>query len=268
MTTYGFIGCGNMGGALACAVSRMTDPANVYLANRTQAKAEALAAELHANATTNEMIARECDCIFLGVKPQMMEEMLRGIRPFLRERSTPPVLVTMAAALTIADIRRMVDADCHIIRIMPNTPVSVGEGVILYTCDESVTDDEKRSLLEVLSDAGMCVPMPEKLIDAGSALSGCGPAFAQMFIEGLADGAVACGVPRTDATRLAAQMLLGSAKLTIESGKSPGTLKEEVCSPGGTTIQGVRVLEERAFGGAAMDAVIASYEKTLAMKTK
>lgn len=268
MTTYGFIGCGNMGGALARAVCRRTDPKGVYLANRSREKAETLAKELGANVSSNETIARECDCIFLGVKPQMMEEMLCGIRPFLKERSTPPVLVTMAAALAIGDIRRMADADCHIIRIMPNTPVSVGEGVILYTCDAAVTDDEKRSLLDVLSDAGMCVSMPEKLIDAGSALSGCGPAFAQMFIEGLADGAVACGVPRADATRLAAQMLLGSAKLTIESGKAPGALKEDVCSPGGTTIQGVRVLEERAFGGAAMDAVIAAYEKTIRLKTK
>ncbi len=268
MTTHGFIGCGNMGGALARALCRVTDPTNVYLANRSREKAETLSKELGANVSANETIARECDCIFLGVKPQMMEEMLRGIRPFLRERSTPPVLVTMAAALAIGDIRRMADADCHIIRIMPNTPVSVGEGVILYACDEAVTEAEKRDFLHILKDAGMLVPMPEKLIDAGSALSGCGPAFAQMFIEGLADGAVACGVPRADATRLAAQMLLGSAKLTIESGKSPGTLKEEVCSPGGTTIQGVRVLEERAFGGAAMDAVIASYEKTLALKSK
>ena len=267
MKTYGFIGCGNMGGALARAVCRVTDPKNVYLANRSKDKADALAKELGASVSTNEEIAKACDCIFLGVKPQMMAEMLSSIRSVLDKRSTPPVLVTMAAALSIEDIRAMAGTG-HIIRIMPNTPVSVGEGVILYACEDTVADDEKRDFLHVLQDAGLLVDMPEKLIDAGSALSGCGPAFAQMFIGALADGAVACGVPRADATKLAAQMLLGSAKLTLVSGKDPGALKEAVCSPGGTTIEGVRVLEERAFCGAAMDAVIAAYDKTLALKQK
>ena len=109
-------------------------------------------------------------------------------------------------------------------------------------------------------------PLPEKLIDAGSAVSGCGPAFVDLFIEALADGGVACGLPRAAAQEYAAQMVLGSARLVLESGKHPGALKDAVCSPGGTTIQGVRTLEEAGFRGAVMDAVIAAYEKNFDLK--
>lgn len=266
---YGFIGCGNMGGAIARAVSKTVPGSDIYLANRTVAKAKALAEELKANASDNLDIARNCDYIFLGVKPQMMAEVLSDISEFLKLRDPGSfVLITMAAALSIADIRSMAGCDCKVLRIMPNTPVSIGEGVVLYAYDSTLEKETVNEIIRALSEAGECVLLPEKLIDAGSAVAGCGPAFAQLFIEALADGGVACGLPRMEATLLAAKMLKGSAALTLTSGSTPGELKDQVCSPGGSTIQGVRVLEERGFRGAAMDAVIAAYDKTLDMKKK
>ena len=189
---YGFIGCGNMGGAVARAVCKGAGAGEVLLANRTVAKAEALAAELGCQVGDNARVARECSYIFLGVKPQMMEDMLDGIADILSERQPPFVLVTMAAGLSMARIRQMAGDAYPIIRIMPNTPVAVGAGMVQY-CAKDVE--------------------PEQL----------------------------------------------------ESGSHPGVLKDAVCSPGGSTVQGVRVLEERAFRGAVMDAVLAAFAKTREM---
>ncbi len=266
MEKYGFIGCGNMGGALCEAVGQRIDAKNIYISNRTHEKAVAMAERLGAFATDNRTIAKECDVIFLGVKPQMMEGMLADISDELSKRETKPVLVTMAAALTIEKIRTMAGGSYPVIRIMPNTPAAVGAGVIIFSVDEMVSPEAANEVKEVLSEAGLLVELPESQIDAASAVAGCGPAFVDMFIESLADGGVACGLPRAVATKLAAKMVEGSGKLALESGKTPGALREAVCSPGGTTIEGVRTLEEYSFRAAAMDAVIAAYEKTLKMK--
>ena len=261
---YGFIGCGNMGGAVARAVCRGVGPENVVLANRTQAKAEALAEALGCRAATNDVVAQDCDVIFLGVKPQMMADMLAGIAPILAKRSGRFVLVTMAAGLSMARVREMAGGAYPIIRIMPNTPASVGEGMIQY-CSANVTAEEEAAFCRLMAPAGRLDAVAEGMIDAASCVSGCGPAWVYQFIEALADGGVACGLPRAKAQEYAAQMVLGSAKLVLESGKHPGALKDAVCSPGGSTIQGVRVLEEHGLRGAVMDAVLAAYDKTKEM---
>ena len=261
---YGFIGCGNMGGAVARAVCRGVGPENVVLANRTQAKAEALAEALGCRAATNDVVAQDCDVIFLGVKPQMMADMLAGIAPILAKRSGRFVLVTMAAGLSMARVREMAGGAYPIIRIMPNTPASVGEGMIQY-CSANVTAEEEAAFCQLMAPAGRLDAVAEGMIDAASCVSGCGPAWVYQFIEALADGGVACGLPRAKAQEYAAQMVLGSAKLVLESGKHPGALKDAVCSPGGSTIQGVRVLEEHGLRGAVMDAVLAAYDKTKEM---
>ena len=264
LNTIGFLGCGNMGGAIARAVCKAADPQNVWLANRTAAKAEALAAELGCNTTINDEVAGRCDLIFLAVKPQMMEELLAPLRFTLAERPGRFVLCSMAAGLSIARIQEMAGGDCPVIRIMPNTPASVGAGMIQY-CTSNVTAEEEAEFLKLMAPAGRLDAVPESLIDAASCVSGCGPAWVYQFIEALADGGVACGLPRAKAQEYAAQMVLGSAKLVLESGQHPGALKDAVCSPGGSTIQGVRVLEEKGLRGAVMDAVIASYNKTTEM---
>ena len=266
MATYGFIGTGSMGGAVAKAAAKAVGGGNLFLANRTPAKAEALAAELGGRACDNGTAARQ-DYIFLGVKPQMMAGMLEGIRPVLRERMEKGetfTLVTMAASLTIEKIREMAGVEAPTVRIMPNLPVSIGKGVILYTA--SGAEKTLPELLGALSPAGMLLPVEERLIDAGSAVAGCGPAFACLFIEALADGGVACGLPQVQAQTLALQMLAGTAELLLQTGQHPAALKDAVCSPGGTTIAGVHALEKGGFRAAAFDAVKAAYDKTLAMK--
>lgn len=263
---FGFIGTGNMGGAFARAVSRTVDGSQLLLANRSPEKARLLAEELHARFADNSAVAWQADYIFLGVKPQMMKDLLDEIASLLAERKDRFILVTMAAGLTVRKIRELAGGEYPVIRIMPNTPVSVGEGMTLYACSPDVTPEETHLFLTACAGAGRFSLLPEHLMDAGSAVSGCGPAFADLFLEALADGGVACGLPRTQALEFAAQMLAGAAKLVLESGRHPGALKDAVCSPGGTTIQGVRKLEETGFRGSVMNAVIAAYDKTLELQ--
>lgn len=265
MATFGFIGTGNMGGALAKAVCATIPADEVFLSNRTMEKARSLAGLLGCGVAESDAIARSADFIFLGVKPQMMAGLLEELSPVFSNRETRFILVTMAAGLSIADIRRMAGGDYPVIRIMPNTPSSIGEGMILYTCASDVTPEEEAVFLDSLAGAGRFAQLPEHLIDAGSAVSGCGPAFADLFIEALADGGVACGLPRATALELAAQMLSGSARLMLETGSHPGVLKDAVCSPGGSTIMGVKALEDGGFRAAVMNAVFAAYEKTKAL---
>lgn len=264
--TYGFIGSGNMGGALARAAARAVEPQSILLANRTLSKAEALAQEIGARVAENETIARSCDCIFLGVKPQMMASLLETLRPILAQRETAPLLISMAAGLNIADIQTMAGQAYPTVRIMPNTPCAVGEGLTLYACSDNVTEVAKEAFLRVMSCTGAMEPLEEKLIDAGSAVAGCGGAYVCLFLEALADGAVLCGLPRDKAQRYAAQMLKGNAVLALRSGQHTGAMKDAICSPGGTTIAGVRALEEGGFRAAAMNAVIAAYERTMKLK--
>ena len=232
MDTIGFLGCGNMGGAIARAVCKAVDPKKVFLANRTAAKAQALAKELGCKTATNAEVAGDCGLIFLAVKPQMMEALLQPLKFTFDERPSRFVLCSMAAGLSIARIQELAGEDFPVIRIMPNTPASVGEGMIQY-CSSNVTAEEEEAFLKIMAPAGRLDAVPESLIDAASCVSGCGPAWVYQFIEALADGGVACGLPRAKAQEYAAQMVLGSAKLVLESGKHPGELKDAVCSPGG-----------------------------------
>ena len=263
----GFIGTGNMGSAVARAVEKSRGGGRILLANRTPAKAEVLAAELGCAVGSNQQVARQCRLIFLGVKPQMMAGVLGGLAPVLGQRTDPFILVTMAAGLTCRRIQELAGVECPVIRIMPNTPVAIGRGVV-QVCSLDVSGEALADFMELMAPAGLVDQVDESLMDAASAVSGCGPAFAYLFLEALADGGVACGLPRDKALRYAGQMLSGAAEMVLESGKHPGRLKDEVCSPGGTTIQGVRALEEGGVRAAAMNAVIAAYEKTLTLSGK
>lgn len=258
---YGFIGTGVMGGAIARALRKQVDGREILLADVLPEKAKALALELDCQTGSNEEAAA-CDFIVLGVKPQMLLEVLLPLRGILQKRSTPFVIVSMVAAIDIASILKMIDREAPVIRIMPNTPVAIGQGMILYTL-YNVSDTIRDTFLNDMKASGVMDEIPEKLIDAASCVSGCGPAWVFQMIEALSDGGVACGLPRKKALLYAAQMVKGSADLLLQSGKHPGELKDAVCSPGGTTIQGVRVLEEKGFRGAITDAVIAAHQKTI-----
>lgn len=260
MPILGFIGTGNMGSALARAAARQPQT-RLLLANRHPEKAQTLAEEIGGQVADNLAVAAAADYIFLGVKPQMMEGLLAEIAPVLAGRRERFVLVSMAAALSIERLQAMAGGDYPILRIMPNTPVSIGEGMTLYCSGEGVEAEEVSEFLDLMQAAGRFSRLDEKLMDAGASVAGCGPAFVDLFLEALADGGVACGLPRAKALEFAAQMTLGAAKLILESGRHPGELKDAVCSPGGTTIQGVRALEEGGFRAAVINAVIAAYEK-------
>lgn len=259
---FGFIGTGNMGAALARALRKTVPGHEVLLSNRTAIKAQTLAAELNCRTADNKTVAGQAKFIFLGVKPQMMQEMLDGIKETLSARTDRFVLVTMAAGIKIDSIKEMLGAKYPVIRIMPNTPVAIGEGVVLYSASEDVFMDEITDFSNCMRNVGILDRLDENLIDAACAVSGCGPAFVYMFAQALADGAVECGLPRAKAARYAAQTLIGSARLILETEKHPEQLKDEVCSPGGTTIAGVHALEKDGFRGAVMDAVKSAFDKT------
>ena len=256
--TFSFIGTGNMGSALARAAAKTLPGERILLSNRTPAKAEALARELGCAAGAVGQAAEEADYILLGVKPQMMAGLLAEIAPVLAARRDRFVLVTMAAGLTMGRIAELAGGDWPVIRIMPNTPCAVGAGVLLYDANSLVTDRELETFTRAMAGAGVLDRLDEGLIDAGSAVAGCGPAFACLFIEALADGGVACGLPRQKALLYAAQMLAGTARLMLETGAHPGAMKDAVCSPGGSTIAGVCALERGGLRAAAMDAVLSA----------
>lgn len=251
---FGFIGVGNMGGAVAAAVCKSVGADKVLLCNRTAAKAETLAQAMGCRVADNQTAAATCRYLFLGVKPQNMGDLLAELRPVLQEKK--PVLVSMAAGLTAKQIEEMAGGEIAVLRIMPNTPVAIGCGVIMYCKNDLLTEADEQTLVQALSPAGIVDPLEERLMDAGSALCGCSPAFTDLYLEAMADGAVACGIPRAKALKYAAAAVAGAARLALETEKHPGALKDAVCSPGGSTIQGVRTLENRAFRGAVMEAVI------------
>ena len=253
---YGFIGCGNMGGALARALALSTTD---FAITDRSGKAIALAAEIPCGYLSAAEIAENCESIFLGVKPHMMKDVLAPLQPVLAEKK--PLLITMAAGLTMAQIEEFAGCEIPVIRIMPNTPVSIGKGVIQYCANDLVTREMLNDFLRDLRHAGVLDPLEERLIDAGSAISGSGPAYVYMFIEALADGAVACGIPRAKAMEYAAATVIGAGEMVLATGQHPGALKDAVCSPGGSTIAGIRALENHGFRAAAMEAVIATYNR-------
>lgn len=261
MLKVGFIGAGNMGFALAKAVKSCGLEMEIFISSRTKEKAAAAAKKIGAVATNNKTVAAECDVIFLAVKPNVISAVAEEIKDFLSSRNDF-LFVTMAAGVSMDKISSYLGFDCPIIRIMPNTPVSIGEGMTLWCVNEHVSAEQKSTFEKLLEKSGVTDEIKESLIDAGSAVSGCGPAFVYIFAEALADGAVECGLPRDKAIEYAAQTLVGAAKMVTESGEHPEKLKDAVCSPGGSTIAGVHALEDGAFRACAMNAVKASFDKT------
>lgn len=259
---FGFIGTGNMGGALARAAAGVLPNEQLLLSDGNAAVAQTLADELGCAAASVETVAKTAGLIFLGVKPQVIGNVLGQLGPILSARKDDFVLVSMAAGVSIGDMRRMAGADYPVIRIMPNIPVKVGCGVILYDATPNVSEAALAAFCAGVAKAGLVDRLPEHLIDAGSALSGCGPAFVSLFAEALADGAVQCGLPRAQAVNYALQTLIGTAQFLLATGEHPSQLKDAVCSPGGSTIAGIHALEVGGFSGCAAEAVICAYHRT------
>ena len=275
----GFIGCGNMGGVLAAVAAKAlqlnigasdekpgvstVSGSTVYAADHNAYKVSNLVEAFGCTASDAAQIASECRMIFLGVKPQVLDKACAEIKDILAERKDRFCVVSMAAGVKLSALSAML-GDVPIIRIMPNTPCAVGAGVILYSRGGSASDEDVTILMDLMRPAGIISEMEEKKLDMGSALTGCGPAFVYMFIDALIDGAVRTGLPRTDAKRFAVQTVLGSALMCAQNGSvEPSKLKADVCSPAGSTIEGVAVLEDYSLHAAVMEALKASYERTL-----
>ena len=253
---YGFIGCGNMGGALAHALSKSTK--DIMLADFDVEKAESKACELDVSVGTNEQIAQSCDRIFLGVKPQMMAEMLEGIKPKLNKNA---VLISMAAGLATDKIIKMSGIP-SVIRIMPNTPVAVSKGTVLY-CAQNVSDSVLADFVNDMRFSGKLYRLDEVLIDAGCSVSGCGPAFMYMFASAVAKGGEQCGLSYAQAIKYAAATMAGAAEMLLTYGKTADELTDAVCSKGGSTIEGVNVLRNSEFENIVADCIKAAYKRNI-----
>lgn len=261
----GFIGAGNMAKAMMGGIigSKKADPKDILAYDVSPAVLEAICSELQVcPARDNHDLAKSCDVVVLAVKPQHYAFVIQEIAPDLKPDT---VVVTIAPGQTLARLKELFGREVKLVRTMPNTPAMVGEGMTAVCANDSVTADELAAVCSLLEGFGKCAVVAESMMDAVVGISGSSPAYVFLFIEALADGAVAAGMPRTLAYEFAAQAVLGSAKMVLETGLHPGALKDMVCSPGGTTIQAVKALEEQNFRGAVLDAVEACVRKAREM---
>ena len=265
MYKIGFIGAGNMGSALVMAAAREIGGCEILIYDHKQNKTDQLVQAVGCAVAADEaQIAQEAEYIVLAVKPNVIRNAAASIAPVLAEHKASGIkhsIVTIAAGVTIDTISQCIANACPVIRLMPNTPVAIGKGTILYTYDDGISEDILQEFLQIMSHAGSFEYIAETKFDITSSISGCAPAYVYMFIEALADGAVEVGVPRNHAIKLAAQTVMGSAAMVLESGKHPEQLKDDVCSPGGSTIAGVSALEANGFRFAAAQSIVKSTEK-------
>lgn len=263
MNKIGFIGSGNMGQAMIGGIIRagLVPAENIVVYDPDEAKLKALEAELGisiVNAATT--LAAESDLIVLAVKPDIYPVVLREIAGSIKVGA---ITVTIAPGRSLAEVGGILGTNAKVVRTMPNTPALVGEGMTAYCANEAVSVEELAEVKAVLECFGQAEQIPEKLMDAVVGISGSSPAYVFMFIEALADAGVKGGIPRDKAYRFAAQSVLGSAKMVMETGKHPGALKDMVCSPGGTTIEAVSVLEQEGLRSAVIKAVDACIGKAV-----
>ena len=260
MKTIGIIGLGNMGSVIAT-IAAKHESYPLLLANRTHEKAVNLAEKLNVTAVTNRQVFEQANVIFLGVKPNQIEELLEENKNIL-ERRESILLISMAAGVTLEQLELMTDTRHRWIRMMPNTPLQVAEGVISFSLGGNVTTSDKEEFVRLLQSAGLLVELPEAQIDASTALAGCGPAFVYIFIEALAEAGVSMGLSRELALQLAIQTVKGSATMVDETKEHPAILKEKVCSPGGSTIAGVISLEQTGFRSSVIEATRRAKQRT------
>ncbi|XP_008204330.1 pyrroline-5-carboxylate reductase [Nasonia vitripennis] len=260
----GFVGGGNMAQAIGLGLVKkgVIKPNNIWVSSRTE-KTLSVWESVGINITFNNYeVVQNSDVIFLAVKPQMLDEALRTCKP--PHHTTGKLFVSVIVGIpldTLDEKLRAVDSFPKIIRSMPSTPMMVGEGITVY-CSLRTNEEEECAINYLFSQLGLCEKIPESLMNSAGGLSGSGPAYAYMIIEALADGAVKKGIPRASATRFAAQVLVGAGKMVLETGKHPGLLKDEVCSPGGSTITGVHAMETGGVRAAMMNAVEAAVNKS------
>lgn len=261
----GFIGCGNMATAMIQGIvgSGEVNKEDVMASAKTEKTRASIAEKLGIQAATcNADVVKFADIVFLAVKPQYMEGVLAEIKEEVRKDQ---ICVSIAPGKTLQWLEERLGEETKIVRTMPNTPAMVGAGMTGLCHNELVTKEEVACVCQLCDTFGKTEVVPEHLIDVVVGVSGSSPAYVFMFLEAMADAAVADGMPRTQAYKFAAQAVMGSAKLMLETGKHPGELKDMVCSPGGTTIEAVRVLEEKGLRSAVIEGQKACVKKAKGM---
>ena len=257
-----FIGLGNMGASLAKAVAKEVDAQDLLLVNRSPQKVQEFISQYGGTASNLEQVFQEAEVIFLGVKPYQICPLLEEYQGILAQRSNL-LLVSMAAGLELEKMADVIqNGQLGLIRIMPNTPVAIGQGVISLARSQIVTDQQVAKVNQLLSGAGALYEIEEKLMDPATAVAGCGPAFVYQMIEAMADAGVSLGLTREQALQMAAQTFQGASQMVLETGEHPARLRDAVCSPGGSTIAGVNRLEQVGLRGDIIAGVEAAYKRT------
>ena len=255
----GCIGTGNMGGAIISGISEFFPPANVFVYDKDESKARHVSSLYRiSHAKTIEDIAKICDIVIVAVKPSVVPEVLRKLKSYCENKT----IVSIAAGVTIHELESILGSSQKIIRVMPNTPSLVREGMSVLAANNATDDETLEHVKEIFSKIGTAIIMSEKYMDAVTGVSGSGPAYVFTFIQAMADGAVKMGLPRKEALILAAQTVLGAAKMVLQEDINPIELRDGVTSPGGTTIEAVHILEDRGFAGAVMSAIEAATKKS------
>jgi len=260
MKKLGFIGMGNMAQALATGFikSASIEKANVFAYAPHQDKLQKNAQRIGFTPCAGlKELARKCDTLVMACKPYQIEAVIEEIFEDLKGKA----LVSIAAGWDFQKYLGKVPDNTRVQFIMPNTPAMVGEGVLLFEETNSLEAEERKEIWDLFSSVGLTVELPSSLMGIGGTVTGCGPAFVDLFLEAYADAAVKYGMKRADAYRLISQMVLGSAKLQLATGEHPGVLKDNVCSPAGTTIRGVTALEEQGFRNACIKSIDAIMKK-------
>ncbi|NMM61812.1 pyrroline-5-carboxylate reductase [Clostridium sp. P21] len=261
----GFIGCGNMGGAMIGGIikANLSSPDSVIVGDLNEKSLEACAEKYGIKITTdNNEVAKVSDILILSIKPNLYPVVIEQIKNQIKK---DVIIVTIAAGKAISGTEEAFGRKLKVVRVMPNTPALVGEGMAALCPNEMVTKEEIEEIVSIFESFGKAEIIPEKLMDAVTSVSGSSPAYIYMFIEAMADAAVLDGMPRAQAYKFAAQSVLGSAKMVLETGMHPGELKDMVCSPGGTTIEAVEVLEEKGLRAAVMAAMKSCTKKSKEM---
>lgn len=260
MAKIGFIGMGNMGGAMLNGLLKVIDSAELLFADSNKENAVRIYHETGVMfADSNAELASKSKYIVLAVKPNVYDAVLKNIVNIIQPEH---VIISLAPGKSIGELQGKLGVDARIVRVMPNTPALVGCGMTGISYDEKLfTAEEIADIEMIFGSLGLFEKVPEYLMPAVTCASGSSPAYVYMFIEAMADSVVRMGMPRAQAYRFVAQTVMGSAKMVLETGKHPGELKDNVCSPGGTTIAGVAELEKNGFRNALFEATKACYEK-------
>ncbi|MBO4395117.1 MAG: pyrroline-5-carboxylate reductase [Eubacterium sp.] len=264
----GIIGCGNMGGAMLSGILKkgLYEPSDVIVSHLDESALDEIHKKYGVQTTTdNAVVAERADILLISIKPYQFDEVIPQITDVVDDDT---LVISIAAGMTLDAIIELFGRAIHLVRTMPNTPALVGAGATGMCFFETVTEEEKKKAIEIFESFGIVSVVPESMIDTVIGVSGSSPAYIFMLIEAMADAAVADGMPRADAYRMAAQSVYGSAKMVLETGKHPGELKDMVCSPGGTTIEAVRVLEEKGFRSAVIEGQMACVRKAHEMSAK